>query len=1131
MSKQTIQLIAYRRETASSNIYKPKPYYLDTQDNTAMSINYNFEDISNPESRKTDYSQTFKLPFSNTNNDFFEHWYNVNINNLVYTQNEAIESQVLVNGVPVLTGNLRLMGVYVKGGYYEVTVLGKVSTLFSAVGNKKLRQAFQTQSTTDATVYNSDTDLLHTWTSNVIEASWNGTLQNDSGDSMLDSVGGVSKVLYPLQSIAENQLYFDSDNDAFSLNNTADPSDATAGDRVFLDRLSPAIQLRTVLQKVISKAGFSFTSTFLDSVYFRRLYMTTMDWQVTGTQVPMQVANVIYNGDAYQIAPTSAQISTPPLLLPESGEFLFSNTVGSVELAQSSFSGPAIDAGSLQVGANTFFTPPNNGLYQVSIATHIDHVNPADGDSNVTIYFGMRFFGSAFVFPVAQQEIFLNGQNSELISLSTQVGLAQGQDYIPFMAIVVNNGFSTPVISLGQTTKINTNQFYNIQVLPQSLGETVAGGVVDVGRGINDKLSQAQFLKDIIQRFNLLVVTDKNDPTNLIIEPFSDYIGTGESLFWEDKIDKEKEMIVKPTSALQKKNINLGDKESEDYYNKLVKTELPAENVFGKYEEENDNVFAQGELKNTPVFAPFIVDRVRRSFNSTSVDPFMNNVVIHTRASYNDSGALVNKEQPHKLFYYNGTPTNIGATINFMLINVSSNFQEVTANVLQYTTYPLCTAYELDNNGFLTNPITNTRLLYWKYNRQFEWLSSSTLWQGYNGDLPNGLYKKYWEQYVKELYSDDSRILELYLYLTPTDIANFSYKDLIYLKQTYWRVVKIENYEINSTASTKAVLLKVPNLEGTPCLTSECDAVEANASQLVGSALTNNVYYFTSSGGTVTPVTTEACCDCVGGNFLPYTLGTGAGLCFEIPEETGDSAGSVNDGNNSIVGAQMPFAGSNSNNRSLHTTGLQDVITKKFGTVGDFFKGIVNYTVGSGSTSSIVVNPNPLYSQISTFQISATSVNGTHEIFMYNRKNPINFTNDTINDVKIRLSGFVSGGAVDTNKSICFEVNTAFRLTSGSITQIGATGGEITTVYNNTSTLTVTPIITYGLVSPETRARLISQIRVLNGDSSTKLLWTGEMTVTSTSISNYVGSATSNNAVYQNGINIAFQNGEVLQFN
>ena len=67
-----VRLVAYRRETTASGTYDVKNYELDLQKNPNVVVNYNFLDLQKPENRKTNFSQTLKLPFSNANNQFFE---------------------------------------------------------------------------------------------------------------------------------------------------------------------------------------------------------------------------------------------------------------------------------------------------------------------------------------------------------------------------------------------------------------------------------------------------------------------------------------------------------------------------------------------------------------------------------------------------------------------------------------------------------------------------------------------------------------------------------------------------------------------------------------------------------------------------------------------------------------------------------------------------------------------------------------------------------------------------------------------------------------------------------------------------------------------------------------------------
>ena len=72
-----VRLVAYRPATTSATV--DTTYELELQEAPNVSLNFQFSDIKEPETRKGSYSQTFKLPFTNKNNEFFQNWFNVNL--------------------------------------------------------------------------------------------------------------------------------------------------------------------------------------------------------------------------------------------------------------------------------------------------------------------------------------------------------------------------------------------------------------------------------------------------------------------------------------------------------------------------------------------------------------------------------------------------------------------------------------------------------------------------------------------------------------------------------------------------------------------------------------------------------------------------------------------------------------------------------------------------------------------------------------------------------------------------------------------------------------------------------------------------------------------------------------------
>jgi hypothetical protein len=83
----------------------------------------------------------------------------------------------------------------------------------------------------------------------------------------------------------------------------------------------------------------------------------------------------------------------------------------------------------------------------------------------------------------------------------------------------------------------------------------------------------------------------------------------------------------------------------------------------------------------------------------------------------------------------------------------------------------------------------------------------------------NGLYYKYWLPWASELYSSDARILRAFFYLDSVDLSTFEWNDKIFLKNTYWRVLEINNYDPTTPGAVEVKLLKVL---GRP---SDCDTL------------------------------------------------------------------------------------------------------------------------------------------------------------------------------------------------------------------------------------------------------------------------------------------------------------------
>ncbi len=75
-----------------------------------------------------------------------------------------------------------------------------------------------------------------------------------------------------------------------------------------------------------------------------------------------------------------------------------------------------------------------------------------------------------------------------------------------------------------------------------------------------------------------------------------------------------------------------------------------------------------------------------------------------------------------------------------------------------------------------------------------------------NGMPTNNLFYTYWLPYFAELYSPDTRVMTLKVNLSPSDIASFKFYDRVFIKNRVFRVNKIE-YKPNSLAKVEFILI------------------------------------------------------------------------------------------------------------------------------------------------------------------------------------------------------------------------------------------------------------------------------------------------------------------------------------
>mgnify|MGYP003134442309 CR=1 FL=1 len=940
-----IRVVAYRKRQGFNN--KKEAYELDLQEAPNISLNYQFADVKDPSKRKASYSQTFKLPFTNNNNDFFQNWFDVNLETLVYSSSKKFPAVILAGSLVQFEGVIQLKAVYLKAKLYEVIILSNSADLFTNIGNKKLKDIFLNE---DDISYS--TELNHLYTRDNIEASWTGNedgFLNSSSVSLRDTVADVQKVMYPLSITEPNFIYDQAETHFLNMDQTAIDSFESINDAIEkktnIEQFRPAIQLRTLITKLIARAGFSLTSTFIDSQYFRKLYMTTCNHLTTpGPEVVNQLGGldgVMVVGNSEMMSDFISPPGVPLSCLSNAAPFSWVDFAADTTTPVAGFTTPFDSAGIYEN-----FGVPMTG-YTIPLFKNVSmFLTP------LKLRFWLRITNIA---PCPGPGIFFSYRKMRYSNLDPVLGTTIPWQYTGEFEVVqipyINEGtvaagsggnFATPIevdipwdgIAVGEamrimfrldgfkkadddaTTRISfgafqcpplaftcdaSNYLYAGMYNEASVGwsgysaSAKYNGIVDIPACIDPSITQRDFLQDLIQRFNLVVLSNPDDPSNIIIEPYNDYLSQGSIKHWSNKIDLSKEITVKDTVSLQKQFIKLGDKEDKDLNNKRIAETTPIHNVYGKVEIANSvNEFAKGELTNKPIFSPYINDKVWSSISNTSLPTQIGNMTVQYEIGYtqNSEGLVEQKLEATnaKLFYYSGTPSILPEGVTDYHLHLETiDLENITSlTAFTFTSHPLCSPFELDIDAQGNATINaNTKSLYWNANPPLQGNLSCFNLNNNNTVIERSLYYEYYSQYLNAVYDQNARILECHINLDTVDIFNFRFNDEIFIKDSYYRVLEIKNYVVGAKQSSKVVLLKIDDIYAVTC--PGCDFT-LQSSLEVNSLLT--IYtWCANTNSNCTPsidftgdfsglLTSQACCDCNNGEWYPAGVQSqGLGFC------------------------------------------------------------------------------------------------------------------------------------------------------------------------------------------------------------------------------------------------------------
>jgi hypothetical protein len=718
---------------------------LDLYENEKMHLNYKFTDITDFAS-VGNYSQEFRVPASKTNTDFFGAIFNVNFDGW-FDFRKKVDAVLTVNTIPIASGHIQVKKLYWQSGKlfeFEVVFFGEVPNLARLLNEKKLKDI------ESIVAGDLDYDLLHEnvetppneHTILTLCDKWNLTATNVEGQPVYSSTIGGQPTYKPL----------------------------------YVGHLTPAVKAQYLFDQIMNDAGLQYSSDYLGDI-LEDVYVPFVNGQYLNASLGL-------NDNASNLALASDVNGLT---------FAPSNNIYNLYSALTEYE----DAGSNWSGG--VFTVPYTAQYSFRITAH-GVVNTLNGEDfgnyplRVLVYvddvytYDYELLQTSYLFYLDTTQTFQLNAGQE-IKFKLQI-LPQDSTAGTFTWDVDLYG-NALVDSFGTGLEII------------SIGTSLTGDQVLMEYNAPD-MKQIDFITSIQKMFNLVFVADKTLPNTLRIEPMVEYIASGNTLDWSQKLDLSKDIMYSPTTDLQKAKFSFTYASDSDFYNSVY---TDNGRTYGRYEvTENDfeviNEFATGE------------EKVELAFASTPSAPVQSTDLV-VPVFTNAEGQFV-QPKPRILYYFADFFVNMFDEVSGDVVQTAvkclNNYSTMNATV---TDSDLNFAPEVPIHTIIANPYDN-------------------------------LYNRWWRNYYRELFDGQARILEGMFALTLNDIFSFQFSDKIWIIDSWWRVLEIQGYVVGEQDMTKVKLIRVLDIN------NDCDLTPVSAN------LDQSLNWENSNGDPAT--ITQDCC-------------------------------------------------------------------------------------------------------------------------------------------------------------------------------------------------------------------------------------------------------------------------------
>jgi hypothetical protein len=512
-----------------------------------------------------------------------------------------------------------------------------------------------------------------------------------------------------------------------------------------INQLTPMVQVKRIIDSIFEQTEYTYSAN--------SFFNTTLFEDLYTDGIPRAEA-IINQVDGRFRAESTGQELSP---------------FGTIEYVE--FSNEITDPSNSYFPASSFYFVPEDGTY--TIGTNFDlelgrSILKPSPDYRVRLVKGATILADTGVISVP---VGLN-------KYTATVNLA-------FTGALTKSTGSSDAVNV-QVEVFNTNG--NNDILADGVFECTAASVtfISVSDLLKYDVKCLDFFKSILTKFKLIMAPSADNEFEFEIMPWKDYIASGDRFDWTKKMDVSKDIVLKPIFFEQSQLIDFKDVDDEDRKNKPF-FDLNGR-TYGALQFDSTNDLLKDTKTVTTVFAPTPIDVVE-GFPATSefVIPFFSKTGEETT----DHGHLQHLPMRVKprLLFWNGLAAQ-GANEDWYYWDSTVGNGSKVHNTVDY---PRMTPYSIW-------PTTADTI-------NLNWFRDETF--PVDANLGKSVYEEYWNVYIQQLYSPYARILSAYFNLSAQDLREISFDDIIFIKNSYWRILKIYDAPLTETSTVKVDLVKL----------------------------------------------------------------------------------------------------------------------------------------------------------------------------------------------------------------------------------------------------------------------------------------------------------------------------------